>query len=337
MNIPAIENKTQSMLIGWAIGDALWVPYEFQSREYIQKHIWWIDEYLPAKSNMFFKKWWYDTPDSWVVSDDTMLTFVWVNSIIEKNKIDFDDIMNKSYDALIEFPPGFWRSTTQALKKYQQWIDITLTWSAGAISNGIMMKQAPYAAYFLSQKTSESEIENILKTLTYATHKVPETFATTLVHNFFLMQLLSWEKNIETIFQNTLVYAIEKEEQLFEWQSEIDFLFSDILKDIIENPQRSIEDILAIYGWWDNIWKCGYLKTTVWICYSLFIQKQNMDTLLESVNIGWDTDTYAAILWNMLWAYKWKFYEDKYEQWLQNRYNLLSKADTFTQTIFSRK
>ena len=73
--------------------------------------------------------------------------------------------------------------------------------------------------------------------------------------------------------------------------------------------------------------------TTMWIVYSLFLNKQNFDSLIDSVNIGWDVDTFAAIIWNMIWAYKSKFYTDKYENWVENIDNIQKQTYTFIEEI----
>jgi len=50
--------KASSMLIAWAIWDALWVPVEMKTKEYIEKNYWRVDDFLDSSLNIFFNKWW---------------------------------------------------------------------------------------------------------------------------------------------------------------------------------------------------------------------------------------------------------------------------------------
>ena len=73
--------------------------------------------------------------------------------------------------------------------------------------------------------------------------------------------------------------------------------------------------------------------TTLWIVYSLFLKRQNIEALHDCVNIWWDTDTYAAIMGGMLGSYRWKFYEDTFIEWLDDRDNLVNLAEQFSQKV----
>jgi hypothetical protein len=71
----------------------------------------------------------------------------------------------------------------------------------------------------------------------------------------------------------------------------------------------------------------------MWIVYSLFLNKQNFDSLIDSINIGWDVDTFWAIIWNMIWAYKAKFYTEKYENWIEKIWDLKLQTNSFIENI----
>ena len=70
-------------MISFAIGDAIGVPVEFNSRETLKNNpIRDMEEYGTH----------YQPLGTW--SDDTSMTLATILSIIEKNNIDYNDIMN---------------------------------------------------------------------------------------------------------------------------------------------------------------------------------------------------------------------------------------------------
>ncbi len=77
-------NKICDGIIGLAIGDAIGVPVEFRSRQELTK--------APVVSMREYGTH-YQPRGTW--SDDTSLTLALMDSIIEKNEIDYVDIMNR--------------------------------------------------------------------------------------------------------------------------------------------------------------------------------------------------------------------------------------------------
>lgn len=329
LSINNFRDKIESMLIWWAIWDALWVPVEMKSYQHISDNYNRLDTYLDSAKNIFFKKHWLEDWISWLVSDDTVMTFAWVDSIINTSKIDFKTIMDISLEAFINHPYWFWSWHRNAFEKYSElqknnpdWENYLNLWSQESSWNWVMMKQSPYRAYYSINDFSSSEIDENIKTLTKLTHANPTAIIASLVHNRFLIELIKADKDIDfTLLLDYLIwYAKEQEKDLDE---EINDKISDLLIKLLDDYKNwwlnSYEEILAKYWWWDKkIFSSWYVFITMWIVYSIFLNKQNFEWLLDSVNIGWDTDTYAAIIWNMIWAYKWKFFTKEYENWLQD-------------------
>ena len=76
--------KIRDGIVGLTVGDALGVPVEFKSREYLIEN--------PVTGMMGHGT--YDQPKgTW--SDDTSLTLATMQSIAEKNAIDLEDIMKE--------------------------------------------------------------------------------------------------------------------------------------------------------------------------------------------------------------------------------------------------
>ena len=71
-------------ILGFVVGDAMGVPVEFESREYLKKNR--IEKMEGYMSYM-------QPAGTW--SDDSSMTLATIDSIINKQNIDYDDIMNK--------------------------------------------------------------------------------------------------------------------------------------------------------------------------------------------------------------------------------------------------
>ena len=76
--------KVKDGIIGLIIGDALGVPVEFQSRESLK-----IDPVTKMEGYGTYNM----PPGTW--SDDSSMTIATMASIVNRNGIDYDDIMNE--------------------------------------------------------------------------------------------------------------------------------------------------------------------------------------------------------------------------------------------------
>lgn len=340
ISVDILKEKIKSMLIWWAIWDAMWVPVEMKTKEYINENYWRVNKYLDSSLNVFFNKWWLATWKKWLVSDDTILTFSWIESILETWKIDFDNLMKISIKNYKNFPYWFWGWTTKAFKKYEELEEenpnnknyINL-WDKESAWNWVIMKQSPYAAYFLTENLNKKEIESNIEILNKITHAHPTAIVASIIHNEFLLELLKTENKID--FKDLLKYLIKYSEKLEKKYLEIDNdKVSDLLKELLKDQNNwwlnNFDEILEKYWWWDKkIYSSWYVLTTIWIVYSIFLNKQDFEWFLDSINIGWDVDTFAAIIWNMIWAYNHNFYEKKYEDWIQYIENIRLQTNNF--------
>lgn len=370
INIEYFKEKVKAMLIWWSIWDALGIPVEMKSKEYIDKNYWRIEDFMDYRLNYFFSKWLWLKQIDGVVSDDTILTFAWVESILEKGRIKFDNLLKKSIKEYKKFPYWFWWWTRDAFAKYEfleyelpsreNYIDL---WDKNSAWNWVIMKQSPYAAYWVWKDLEQNDIDENIELITKLTHWHPIAIVASLVHNNFLMELLKsdWNIDFEELLNYLIEYSKEVEERLLEeWDDKISDLLENLLSDNKKWGLKSFDEILDKYWWWNKnettVWKIenkfykefnkhwygtkkiissGYVVTTMWIVYSIFLNKQNMEWLLDWVNIWWDTDTFASIIWNMIWAYKWKFYTEYYEQWVNNSEKLNELSEKFWDLIIN--
>ena len=163
-------SKFVDSIIGHAIGDAMGVPIEFESRDILLKK--------PVTTMLGYGN--YDVPEgTW--SDDTAMTLATMDSIAKKNgKIDCNNIAdrfcnwinNADYTATNEvFDIGI--TTKYALMRY--WDDKTDATKCGGTGasengNGSLMRILPIAFYCYYKKKKEKEIIDIVKKVSSITH-----------------------------------------------------------------------------------------------------------------------------------------------------------------------
>lgn len=143
--------KSINGILGLAIGDAMGVPNEFCNRESLIKE--------PVTTMLGYKS--HPVPEgTW--SDDTSMTLATIDSIIQKRKIDCNDIAhnfllwykNAKYTATNEvFDIG--TTCLQAIVRYEAGLDVAE--KCGGITemengNGSLMRILPIAYYFYSKK-----------------------------------------------------------------------------------------------------------------------------------------------------------------------------------------
>ena len=332
-----MKEQIKAMVVGWSIWDAIWLPVEMKTGQYIEDTFWRIEKYLPTSLHWKLKDE-VSKDITWVTSDDTAMSLAIIRSINKVKNINFADIMDTSVQAYRDTPLWYWWWTREIFDNYTIWEYRNLQrWmSAG---NGIVMKLSPLSAFFVANNTPQSKIERAIIEITATSHGHPTSLVSSLVHNKLLMMLLQSKstKDIDSIFRQLIVYSAEKEDDFYDPLRDSDtisILLENIYYDYKNGKLIDTQYILKEYGWWDNMSKSAYVVTTLWICYCLFLRwDKDLETLLDGINFGWDTDTYWAILWNMIWAYRWKFYTEEIENWVQNIENIKKEVSLFIETI----
>jgi hypothetical protein len=97
---------------------------------------------------------------------------------------------------------------------------------------------------------------------------------------------------------------------------------------IIDNDQ-----IMKDFGWEWEVKKSGFITVTFGIVYCLFFRDMWIQSMWDAVNFWWDTDTYASIIWNMLWALNGEIYDEKLLNKIKDIDKLKKQADDFIYKI----
>lgn len=282
-------NKICDGIIGLAIGDAIGVPVEFRSRQELTK--------APVVSMREYGTH-YQPRGTW--SDDTSLTLALMDSIIEKNEIDYVDIMNRfsnwllynDYTATGEvFDVG--NSTSRAIMNYGRGVNPL---ECGGISeyengNGSLMRILP-TAYYL-RKHSDLEIEsqmNIIYNISALTHRHPISLIGCGIYINIAMNLLEGMLSLYESVEQGIKTAFEYYERKA-WNDVYAYLRLMDLSIFLELPDSEIKS-------------SGYvvhtLESALWC---LLNTNSYAECVLKAVNLGDDTDTVGAVVGELAGIY----------------------------------
>lgn len=257
--------KVKDGMIGLIIGDALGVPVEFTSRQYLREN--------PVTGMRGHGT--YNQPKgTW--SDDSAMAIATMHSIVQKQGIDYDDIMEKFLDWIhdarymqgnITFDYGI--TTGSALMNYEHDTPALESGLTGERDNGngSLMRILPLA--FLKDIDYET-IENV-SALTHA-HKRSKIACVLYVEiaRSMLENDLTIEEHIQTSCDKIKEYYNDSPE--------------------LEHFERIFNNEL------DELSGKGYVIYTFEVVVHCLLTTDNFkDAVLKAVNIGGDTDTNAAI------------------------------------------
>ena len=260
--------KVKGAITGLIIGDALGVPVEFNSRESLIKNpVTEMKGY--GTYNM--------PPGTW--SDDSSMAIATMTSIVNKQAIDYDDIMNEflewiEHGKYTQYQDTFdyGNTTYQALFNYKLGTEAI---SCGGIGerdngNGSLMRILPLA--FIPDIDYET-IENI----SGLTHRHMRSKIACVLYVEMAKSMLD---NNLTIHDH-INLACNKIKDYYEENEELTHfarIFNDDLNDV------------------DTIKSSGYVISTFEsVIYCLKTTDNFKDAVLKAVNLGGDTDTVGAI------------------------------------------
>lgn len=295
-----ILKKVYDGIIGLAIGDALGVPVEFKSRQEIAENpVVSMREY--GTHNQPIGTW----------SDDTSLTLALIDSIIEKNKIDYVDIMDRfsnwlmynDYTARGEvFDVG--NATSRAIMNYGRGIDPL---ECGGISeyengNGSLMRILPIAYYLQKQKDNKMESKmEIVHNVSALTHRHPISLIACGIYVNIALRLLKIEESLYVCVEQGISEAFEFYDT--EMPDEADNY--NRLRNLSSFSNLAEEEIKS------NGYVVDTLEASIWCLLNTNSYKE---CVLKAVNLGNDTDTVGSVVGGLAGIYYGS--DDIPEEWL---------------------
>lgn len=287
-------------IIGLAIGDALGVPVEFRSRQEIAKNpVISMREYGTHSQPV----------GTW--SDDTSLTLALIDSIVNKNGINYSDIMKRFSNWLLHndytatgevFDVG--NSTSRAIMNYRRGMSAT---ECGGVSeyengNGSLMRVLPLAYYLEKQKdrTIETQMETV-HNVSALTHRHPISLIGCGIYINIAIKLLTCDSSLHICVEQGIREAIE--------------FYNDKRYNEIDNYKRlrNLFDFSNLSE--KEIKSSGYvvdtLEAAIWCLLNTNSYKE---CVLKAVNLGDDTDTVGAVVGGLAGIYY--GYDNIPKEWL---------------------
>jgi len=271
-----ILNLIKSVLFGVAVGDALGVPVEAKSREYLKQ--------FPI-TDMIGSGWHNFPAGTW--SDDSSLTFCLAEALTKD--FDLQEIANNfvkwayhDYWTATGVAFGIGLGTKKAIDNISRGINPEL---AGGIresdnGNGSLMRISPLLFYI--HKMPISERFNVIKKVSSITHGHIRSVISCFYYLEFMIALLN-DENLFSVYNNLKNVIPDFLKNLSIEQAEID-VFDRLLKnDIYDLPEEQIKS-------------SGYvidtLEASIWC---LLTTNNYKNAVLKAVNLGGDTDTTGAV------------------------------------------
>ena len=256
--------KIKDGICGFVVGDALGVPVEFKTREYLEKN--------PVTGMMGHGT--YDQPKgTW--SDDTSLTLATMQSIVNKNAIDLEDIMNEfllyvdesKYCQYKVFDYG--NTTIESISRFKSGYPVSECGGRGDRDNGngSLMRILPLA--YIPDITYD-EVESV----SALTHAHPKSRIACSLYVEIARSMLADDLEIS----EHIARACEKIKNHYEG--------CEYLKDF----EAIFECDFDVYEGRSYV-----IKTLEAVLYCLLETDNYKDAVLKAVNLGRDTDTVAAI------------------------------------------
>lgn len=270
-------NDIKGGLVGFAVGDAIGVPIEFEDRKKLMKS--------PVTSMKGYGS--YDVPKG-VWSDDTSTTLATIDSIINCKGINYNDIAdrfcnwlnNAEYTATDEvFDIGI--TIKYALMRY--WEDKSDATKCGGTSinengNGSLMRMLPIAFYCYYKNLNKKEIFNIVKKVSSITH----------AHEISIMGCY--------IYVRYILFLLNKKDKITSYDMLKNIDYSEFFShETIEKYNRILRSNIKKLKV-DSIDSNGYvistLESVIWIILNC---NSYSESIIGAINLGGDTDTIGAI------------------------------------------
>ena len=278
----------KALIVGYAIGDALGVPVEFQSRYKLEENPV-VDMRGYGTHNVPAGTW----------SDDTSMTLCLLESLSRLGHVDYDDIMNNFVCWMTKgeftatwsvFDVGI--TTQRAIARFSpeskssQSVPVLECGESGEKSNGngSLMRIAPIALYLYQKNGNHLSWDDleIVHNVSRLTHAHPRNLVACGVYVSVAMNLLEHTR-LDQAISLGLARAYELYSRVPEYKRELKHFRFWNLQEFLRIPEYYIKST-------------GYVVDTLEaVLYCLLNTDNYCEGVLKAVNLGDDTDTVGAI------------------------------------------
>lgn len=330
------RDKVRGMFLGIAIGDALGMPAETFTAEKIQNKFGRITKYLRPDGHQ-----WYRGRLEGTWTDDTQLSLVVAESLIEKKAIDLDDLAARHIETFCRCNVGWGGSSRDAVMRLAAGIH----WSESGIpkkegrgtGNGVAMKVAPVGAYFASiwdllrEGDGSPEVYDAIANLTFMTHKTGMALVSAWAQIYAVEYCLnaSPDKFSRSAFLLAVWSGIWHAHGIqFAWEKDNPDNLSERLENLsrIEFLNIKPEKIAELFGGGTS-----YVYNSLPFSYTFFLRNpRSIEALYDVVNAGGDTDSNGSIVGALLGALNGtKIFPEDLVNGLWRKDEILKAADNF--------
>jgi ADP-ribosylglycohydrolase len=271
-----MKHKCIDALIGLAVGDALGVPVEFKSREYLEQ--WPVTDMIGYGTHN-------QPPGTW--SDDSSLAFCLAESLV--TGYDLHDLacrfINWRYNAYWTphgkvFDVG--NTTSLAIHRLKNNTEPTFAGpnDEGSNGNGSLMRILPLA-FYLADKTIDERFR-IINDISCLTHGHIRSVLACFIYIEYALQVLAGKEKTEAY-------------RLMQQQVNAFLAGSVIHPEEVRKFARILTNDITLLP--ENaIFSSGYvLHTLEAALWCILTNNTYADTVLQAVNLGEDTDTTGAV------------------------------------------
>lgn len=326
----SMESKVKGMFYGIAIGDALGAPVESFGHNQISDLHGRIEGYVKPKNHKYFKD-----GKTGFTTDDTGLTLNIARSLLEVKDFKMESMVKWHIHSL-NTEVGFGGTTRRAIEKLKQGVH----WSETAehdpkngvgVGNGIAMKVAPIAAWYLIAN-EKSDPHSKIAELSAMTHFTDMAVISGVVHFDMIQHCLSITDSClfnKRYFCDDIITALQNAGLAVNKYNSLSGLKLKQTEDRIGNQLQKlyrVADCKKSEIWNDDTirlsfgdGKC-YVYTSLPFSYAFFLRNpHSIETLFDVVNAGGDTDTNASLVGGLMGAlHGHKFFPENLVNGLQN-------------------
>lgn len=267
-------------ILGACVGDALGVPVEFSSREFLESEP--VDDMLGYQT--------YQQPSgTW--SDDSSLMFCLAETLC--NGLNYKDLAQRFCRWLHD---SYWTPHGQVFDVGYTTRESILRLAKGVNpieaggkmendnGNGSLMRILPLT-YYIHRKIKRNEeidIYEVIHNVSSLTHAHPRSKIACSIYIIFCLELLNGYKK-EEAYRRTQITILEHYSPLKEYAMELPY-FHRILNNDISEIAKS------------DIYTTSYVVDTLEASIWCFLQERSYkETVLHAVNLGEDTDTTGTV------------------------------------------
>lgn len=236
-----------------------------------------------------------DSDETGYYSDDTVLTYAIVRSIARSGQLDVRDLARVQSQAILDWPYGFGRGTEEAFERIRNGTDIEHSGS-GTAGNGVLMKQAPLAAYQVLSRIRPADLRQDFLSFVRMTHDSPEAVVASILHHRLLVQLLLYPEQNKPFHPyymlcSLLVHAHQLETEFGIARSRHSIsghiqVILDHTDSRVDMVGASVEEIRKECDWGESMGASCHVFTTLAIAYFLFFRSPSAASVLDAVNFG---------------------------------------------------